>query len=143
MKKTSSVFLFSACLLTLFSACNQEQPEGTISVENAFPATDSEAMFDVYSGDSIFLILSPEKGFEKTYGIEWTLSPEHCGEIIYSKQPERSNRNFTDDRKALFIPRSEGQCTIVASGFWKQTNPQPIDTVTFSIKHISSDSQSE
>ncbi len=136
-------FLSSVLLLSLIAACNHEHPRGTISLQNAFPATDSKSMFEAYTGDSIILILSPEKGFEKIYGINWTLTPEHCGEIIYSKQPERSSRNFVDDRKALFIPRSEGQCTIAASGFWKQTNPQTIDTVIFSIKNAVSDSLPE
>jgi hypothetical protein len=127
--KTFTIIL----LLTIVTACNQEQPTGKISVEDATPATDSPAMFNAYTGDTIILTLQPNPEFEDIYGIEWSLFPDNSGEIIYSQQPEREEKEYKEDRKAVFLPYHAGMCTIHVSGFWKQTNPQHIDSVTFNI----------
>lgn len=125
--------LSAALILTILVACNQEQPTGKIIVSNAMPTHESSSTFHTYTSDTVMLFLQPDKKFEKVYGIKWTASSVDCGKLQYIEQPKRENKDFKDDRTAYFTPNLEGNCTISVYGFWKQTNLQLIDSVTFII----------
>jgi len=95
----------------------------------------------IHVGDEISLELKIPKDLDEIYGIYWDINPKDIGEIIYTERGVDALQNinggykvvYKDDRKANFIPLKSGKCVIEVSGYYKQTNPQPITSITLNI----------
>jgi len=116
----------------LFAFCNKDQIKGKIHLHNTDEVPEfnpNDQYFHTYVGDTLQLFVIPDAECESVYGIHWEVKPESYGSIVYEEQPDRSMKDFKKDREAIFIPKLDGECTIYAYGFYKQTNLQLIDSI--------------
>ncbi len=96
-------------------------------------------------GDTVPLQLVVPENLSGIYRVEWEVEPETSGAIFFGTQLLESltdeelalyfgtSKGINADRIALFLPKEKGTSTIFATGFYKQTNPQPITTIDLEI----------
>jgi hypothetical protein len=124
--------LILTIMSVFYSSCNKDQISGKIHLHNTDEVPEfspNNQYFHTYIGDTLKMFLIPDAQFENIYGISWEVQPQTYGSIVYKEQPDRSMKDFKEDREAVFIPKLDGECTIYVYGYYKQTNPQLIDSV--------------
>ena len=99
-------------LATLGGACDQTQLEGIIH----------PSPVKVKVGESITLTLKVPSALEGIHKEMWDVDPDSLGVIDYGDCGENC-------RQVTFTAMSPGTGGIGVSGFYKQTNPQPITDV--------------
>ena len=136
MKKIITVFLI-VILVFLGGSCDHTDLSGDILIVQS----------DADGRNSLLLLEVPDE-LNDIYDVMWAVRKENImmNELIvsgsdvlnYYDEEElkqimaKENLNF--DRIALFIPSLNGQYTISADGFYKQTNPQPITRIEVEVK---------
>ena len=123
--KHTCIFLFLSATLWLPS-CDHTRLSGTIESPTAGLSVSEETT----------LTLRVPKDLDDIYRVHWEVSPSGAAEIEYdecqNKQCEKGS-GFKSDRNARITPRQTGSITISTSGFFGQTNPQPIAERTFNV----------
>ena len=141
MKK---LWIVQMCLLSIFviTGCDHTELEGKVVVVN-------EDVLRV--GQDIPLTLTVPEKLDEIHGVEWLLNDSE-GELIYDSnvlmvgdalideyddvwiKESFSMDDIDKERIAVFRPIESGTYTIEVSGFYKQTNPQPITEIILIIE---------
>ncbi len=136
MKKINyRVFIIVIILVLVLTSCDHTKLSGEIVFKDSL----------IEVGKTHVVLLEVPVELEEIYRVMWIVTPSEKGEIIEGEEIlETLNDdqlqlyfgqidNLNVDRIALFIPKEVGKCTIEASGFYKQTNPQLITKITIEI----------
>ena len=94
------------------------------------------------AGETLTLKLKVPEELDAIHRISWHIDPENIGRIDYKEvgawdnmEDKEGSRIYPKvDRTAVFTAKKTGNCTIYARGFYKQTNPQPIASITIEVR---------
>lgn len=92
-------------------------------------------------GEEVSLELKLPADLDEIYGIYWEVEPKEFGELKYINRGVGALQNingeykvvYKDDMKATFKPQKSGDCIINVFGYYKQTNPQHITSISLTI----------
>lgn len=130
--------MFMICFLSLVitgGSCDQTRLTGEVIVSDTA----------IRVGDTVTLQLIVPENLSEIFRVEWEVEPQASGDLFFGSQlletlsDEELVRYFgktkglNPDRVALFIPKEIGRSTIYVTGFYKQTNPQPITTFNLEV----------
>ncbi len=126
MKKYLFLLLIAACFFCLYAgSCDQTELRGTI-------VTDHKT---VAQGETVRLAMKIPPELDDIYRLRWEINPKDMGVIKYKQYPVQwgEKKYGKEDRVAFFTAEKLGSCDIYVSGFYKQTNPQPIAEIALEI----------
>lgn len=133
-KRCIMIWLILMIAISNLTGCDKTRLSGTIQLYSE----------DLKIGVPMAITLEVPEDLEGIYRVMWEVEPSEAGiilggtDIIEAYSEEEIKAIFGNDidtlnvdRIALYIPTEEIDFTIYASGFYKQTNPQPITNINY------------
>jgi len=118
------VLLFVCAQLLTGGSCDQTVLAGTIEAQKTTVATGERLQLE--------LVLPAE--LDGVHRIFWEVTPAGCATIEAVRHPALPPKKLDKrDRRAVFTGTKAGPCTVQTSGFYRQTNPQPITTLVVTV----------
>lgn len=134
-KYVLKLFIIIVLFMLTGGTCDQTRLTGEVHLADT----------PVKIGTIIPLWLEVPANLSEIYRVEWEVEPQANGEVVYGSQllgnytAEElatyfdTGEGINFDRVALFLPKKKGKCTIYVTGFYKQTNPQPVTALDLEI----------
>jgi hypothetical protein len=118
------LWLAGLALLGIAGTCDHTRLRGTIVVDRHRPVV----------GDSIGLRLEVPAELDGIHWVSWNATPSSACSVSYVRVERDERSRSKADRAATLVAEAAGACHIEVSGFYKQTNPQPITELDLEIQ---------
>jgi hypothetical protein len=136
--KKRFAIMFLLCIASFVitgGSCDRTQLSGEVVVADT----------RIKVGEVVPLQLAVPESLSEIYRVEWEVEPQERGDVLFGAQLLEilseeeyeyyfgSSEEINADRVALFLPKEKGTSTIHVTGFYKQTNPQPITAISLEV----------